>query len=115
MESRQTFLDSIQNYYIKMSDGKVPFEFINELSEVVTDYYYEQYSRFGKQYPKSAKRYSSFQLKDLSHPETFEMVIKYFKEKTSERYREFSRQLLNISEEELSRFEKNREEFYKLW
>lgn len=115
MESRQDFFNSIQNYYLNLSDGKVPIEFVNELSNVVTDFYYEQYGRFGKQYPKSTKRYSCFQLKDLDHPTTFGIVIRYFKNKIGDNYRDFSRQLLKMSEDELFKFEKSREEFYKMW
>lgn len=115
MDAKQEFLNTIRDYYFNMSDGKVPVEFVNELSELATDFYYEQYSRFGRQYPKSVKRYTTFQLKDLDHPTTFEIVIKYFKRKTGENYRNYSRQLLNMSEDELTKFEKNTEEFYKMW
>lgn len=115
MDTKQEFFNCINDYYVNVSNGKVPLELVNELSELVTNYYYEEYSRFGKQYPKSAKRYSTFQLKDLGHPTTQEMVIKYFKTNSSEHYRDFSQQLLNMSEEELNKFEKNREDFYKMW
>ena len=113
--NKQDFFNTIHNYYVNISDSQVPLEFVKELSVVDTDYYYEQYSRFRRQYPKSAKRYSSFQLKDLDHPATFEMVIKYFKNKRSDSYREFSRKLLNMSEEDLIKFEKYLEDFYKIW
>jgi hypothetical protein len=115
MDAKQEFFNNIHNHYVNISDSKVPLELVNELSEVVTNYYYEQYRRFWEQYPKSAKRYSTFQLKDLDHPTAFEMVIKYFKNKRSDCYRDFSQQLLNMSEEELIKFEKNREDFYKMW
>lgn len=115
MDAKQDFFNGIHGYYLNISAGKVPLELVNEVSKVITEYYYEQYSRFGKQYPKSAKRYSSFLLKDLDHPTTFEMVIKFFKTKSGESYRVFSQQLLNMSEEELAKFEKNREDFYKMW
>ena len=115
MDAKQDFFNSIHSYYVNISGDKVPSELLNEVSKVITEYYYEQYSRFGKQYPNSAKRYSSFQLKDLDHPTTFEMIIKYFKTKSSERYREYSQQLLNMSDQELAKFEKNIEDFYKMW
>ena len=115
MDTKQTFFNTIHEYYIDMSDNKVPSELVKELSEVVTDYYYEQYNRFARQYPKSAKRYSSFDLKELDHPTTFEMVIKYFKNKLGDNYRAPSRQILKMNDEQLVRFEKNREDFHNMW
>lgn len=113
MDSRDTFLQIIFKHYKNVADGKIPDELLNDLSEKLTDYYYGQYSRFNKQYPKSQKRYSSFQTKDLDHPTTFEIVIKFLKDKVGENYVPSAILLLNISETELKSFEKNREEFYK--
>ncbi len=70
MDSRQQFFDVINDYYSNIVDDKLPPDLLIELCNKITDYYYNQYTRFGKQYPKSIKRYSTFQLKDLDHPDT---------------------------------------------
>ena len=70
---------------------------------------------FRAQYPKSIKRYSTFQLKDLDHPQTFEMVINFFKEKLGSDYQKYSRLLLNMTETELKSFEKSRQDFYNMF
>lgn len=77
----------------------------------ITDHYFEQYSRFGLQYPKSAKRYSTFKIDDLNHPDVDKMVIEYFKEKTGSRYTDFATVVLDISFEELHKVEIQIERF----
>ncbi len=71
MDSKQEFKRVIYSHYSEIAGDRVPDKILHELSETISDYYYEQYKRFGKQYPKSIKRYSSFQIKDLDHPTTF--------------------------------------------
>ncbi len=115
MDPREAFFKIIHSYYLNLAADEIPIELINEVSDIVTDFYYEQYNRFNRQYPKSAKRYSVFQLKDLEHPTAFEMIIKYFKKKDSDRYKDYSTILLRMTLEELIAFEKNREEFHKMW
>ena len=77
MDSRDKFLKAIRDEYFRVTKGEVTEYMVDLISNAVTDYYYDQYQRFGQQYPKSIKRYSTFQLKDLDHPTTFEIVIKY--------------------------------------
>ncbi len=115
MDSKNDFYKTIFSYYFDVSKNLIPKEFIEEVSHIVTDYYYEQYGRFSKQYPKSIKRYSTFQIKDLDHPSTFEMVIKFFKKKQEDNYSEYSKILLKMTDDALKGFEKNREEFYRMF
>lgn len=112
MDSREKLFHDINTYYLSVANGKVPPEQVNELSEVITNHFYEEYSRFEKQYPKSAKRYSTFQLKDLDHPASNDIIIKFFQNKSKENYSENSRQLLQMDQAELAKYEKSRENFY---
>jgi hypothetical protein len=84
---------------------------LKEVSEKITDFYYEQYSKFRLQKPKSVKRYSSFKIDDLEHPQVFEIVIKHFKQKLGNGYSDYSSAVLGLSLEELKVFEKRRQEF----
>ncbi len=115
MDSRQQFFATIYNYYISITGNQIPEELLNGLCHTVTEFYYEQYSRFGKKYPKSIKRYSSFQLNDLNHPYTKELVIKYLKEKTHGNYADYAVIALEMTIDELKKFEKNREDFWRMF
>ena len=111
MDSKEVFFDTIYKHYEDICIDKIETKLLIELSHRITNYYYEQYNRFGKQYPKSIKRYSEFQLKDLNHPTTFELIINFFKEKFGDKYSESSMILLNMTDSRLKDFEMNRELF----
>lgn len=114
MDSKNEFFKIIWSYYNEIANGKIEAELIIGLSNFITDFYYDQYNRFRIQYPKSVKRYSTFQIKDLDHPITFEMIIIFFKNKLGNSYAEYSKILLKKSDIELKVFEKNREDFHNM-
>ncbi|RXR15973.1 hypothetical protein EQG63_12090 [Flavobacterium amnicola] len=115
MDSKEQFFEIISKYYGNIIDNEIPREFLIGMCMRVTDYYYNQYSRFHKQYPKSQKRYSTFDLKDIDHPSTLETVIKYFKEVDVNQYLYYSSITLKLTESEVKRFEKSREDFYNMF
>ena len=115
MDSKDQFLITIKDEYLRLTKGQVSEDQVDRVSNAITDYYYEQYQRFRLQYPKSVKRYSTFQLKDLGHPTTFEIIIKTLKENIGVGYEEFTLPFLKMTLEQLRQFEKNREEFYKIF
>lgn len=115
MDSKKDFLKTIKRHYLEISNSKITDKLIDLVSANVTNHYYNQYLRFREQYPKSIKRYSTFQIKDLQHPHTFEIVIKTLKEEIGSGYEEPCSILLNLSKDELKDFEKNRDEFYKMF
>ena len=115
MNSKEEFFNTILKHYTEISQNAVPEELLKGVSNRITDYYYEQYERFGRQYPKSIKKYSSFQIKDLDHPYTFEIIIKYFKEKLGTNSGELINVLLKMNDSQLNNFIKNREEFRKMF
>ncbi len=112
MDTNQDFYKIIYQYYSQRIGEIIPAELMKGFSEKITKYYTEQYSRFRVQYPKSAKRYSTFKIEDLDHPEVKEIIINYFKEKIGDGYSDYSVIVLNFSLEDLKEFEKNREEYY---
>lgn len=115
MDSKQQFFSAIHNFYANIVGDQLTEELLNGLCNTIADYYYEQYTRFGNQHPKSIKRYSTFHVKDLDHPYTNELVIKYLKKNTGSNYSIFARMVLGMSDDELTQFEKNREDFYNMW
>jgi hypothetical protein len=115
MDSKQRFFDTIRKEYLAVTQGQVSEDLIDFISKRITDYYYDQYARFRKQYPKSIKRYSAFQNKDLDHPTTHETIINALKEKVGVDYKKYATLFLNMTLDELKSFERNREEFYKMF
>ena len=107
MDTRDEFYKKIYDYYVEIATDKIPGEYITGLSDMVTNYYYEQYKRFGKQYPKSIKRYSTLKIDDLDHPSIYEMVINYFKEKLGSNYADFTKILLKKNDLDLQRIEQD--------
>ncbi len=105
MDTRVNFKQVIFNHYKNISADVIPVALLNSLSDKITDYYYDQYTRFRKQYPKSIKRYSSFQLKDIDHPQTNKIVVDFFKSELKTKYRDYSKLLLNMTDTELDNFE----------
>ena len=105
MDSQEKFKQVIFDYYKNISGDQVPLTLVDKLSDKITDYYYDQYTRFRKKYPKSIKRYSTFQLKDIDHPQTKKIVVDFFKNKSQTEYRKFSKLLLNMTDKELDNFE----------
>lgn len=105
MEPQEKFKQVIFDYYKNIVGIQVPFTLVDALSEKIADYYYEQYSRFRRQYPKSIKRYSTFQLKDLDHPSTKKIVVDYFKNTHKTDYKNYSKLLLKMTETELENLE----------
>jgi len=115
IDSKEQFLDIIRKAYNHLTQGQVPSSLVHEVSIGITEHYYDQYKRFRKQYPKSAKRYSSFQTKDLDHPNTYDIIIKLLKERVGNEYDKYATLFLNKTMDELKAFEKNRENFYKMF
>ena len=112
MDTKQDFFNVIYNHYTEKVGKRISPELLRGLSEKITDHYFEQYSGFKVQYPKSAKRYSTFKMDDLNHPNVTEMVINYFRQKAGDKYADYATIVLECSVNDLNKFEKNREDYY---
>jgi len=105
MDSRDNFKQTIFTYYKNISADLIPLTLLSSLCDKIADYYYDQYTRFRQQYPKSTKRYSAFQLKDIDHPQTKKIVVDFFKNELGTKYRDNSKLLLGMTDKELEDFE----------
>lgn len=114
-KSKEDFYAIILNYYTDKSQNLVPMELLKSLSVEITNYYFEQYSCFRRQYPKSIKRYSSFKTIDLDHPKTHEMVIHFFRVSAKDDYLIYSSILLGLTKENIIAFEKEQIAFYNIF
>lgn len=105
MDSRVSFKETILGYYKNLAVDAVPLTLLDPLCNKIADYYYDQYFRFRKQYPKSIKRYSTFQLKDIDLPQTKKIVVDFFKSELKSEYKNYSKLLLRMTDKELADFE----------
>jgi hypothetical protein len=105
IDSRDNFKQIIFSHYKNISTDQIPLTLLNSLCDKITDYYYDQYTRFREQYPKSIKRYSTFQLKDIDHPQTKKIIVDFFKNELGTKYRDYSKLLLGMTDKELENFE----------
>jgi hypothetical protein len=115
MDSREQFKATIYEHYKNVVSNEFPEQLLNEVVTKLTDVFYEQYSRFKKQYPKSSKRYSSFLVKDLDHPQAFECVIKSLKPNVKTDYKKYAGELMKMSETEVTNFEQRQKDFYSMF
>ena len=115
MDSQEKFAKVISDHYRNIAEDNISLPLLDKLCNSLAEYYHEQYSRFRRQYPKSIGRYSTFQIKDLDHPQAFELVIRCLKEECGADYKEYSCLLLKMTVTELIAFEKNREEFWNMF
>jgi hypothetical protein len=115
MDSPEQFKKKIHNYYKNVVNDEFPENIMEGVVTKLTDEYYEQYSRFKKEHPKSAKRYSTFHVKDLNHPRTYESIIDYLKSNAKSDYKKYAGQLLNLKESEVVKFEQSQKDFYNMF
>ena len=111
LESKNNFFSKIEKYYLELADSKIQKDIIAELSKGLSESQYEYYKQCWKKYPKSKKRYSEFDLKDLDHPSVHYQIMNFFKSQPNLNYVRLSRQLLNLSETEFVEFEKRKNQF----
>lgn len=112
LESKGNFSSKIEEYYSKISDGRVPSDLLSEIVIKVTDRLYDDYKRFWKQYPKSRKRYSQLRLDDIEQPFVHHLITNYLQEEASTEYRTFSKILLQMDDDGFSKYEKGKDEYF---
>jgi len=115
IEPKNSFFLKIEKFYSELANDKVPKEFITELSEILTESQFKSYKNSWKKYPKSRKRYSEFDVKDLNHPFVHYQIMDFFRKLPNTSYVRFSCQLLNLSETEFAEFEKRKNQFENMF
>lgn len=115
MDSPEQFYQIIHSHYKNIVADEFPKPLLDGVTKKLALEFHEQYSRFKKQHPKSTKRYSSFQTKDLDHPQTLESIIEFLKTNVNTEYIIYAGELLKMNEAEIIEFEKNRKDFYNMF
>lgn len=111
LDSKEAYFENIKTYYYNRNNGFYNEERINEISMVLTEYFFRQYKDFRKEYPKSRKRYSSLKIDDLENPITHDKIIFYVKDKYRNDYIKFCSRMLNMDEDAFLKYENRRAKF----
>lgn len=115
MDSIEQFQQTIYKYYKNSVSSNFPEILLDGVTRKLASDFHDQYSRFRIQYPKSIKRYSTFQIMDLEHPQTIETIINFLKSKVSSKYIDYGAELLKMSNSEVVKFELDQKKFYDMF
>lgn len=108
IELKKNFHSEIKEYYLGLSNDRIPTELLIEIIEKVTDKIYDYYKRFWEQYPKSRKRYSKLKLEDLEHDFIYFLITELLQKSEHEEYRNFSKVLLKMNNQEFDKYEERK-------
>jgi len=111
IESKENFYQKIEKYYSEIADELIPVDLIQMIIVKITNSQYDTYQRFWKQYPKSRKRYSMLKIEDLEHPFTHYEITDFLKQNDKLNYREFSKILLKMNDEEFDNYELRKHQY----
>ena len=111
IESKENFYQKIEKYYSEIANELIPLDLIQKIIVNITNSQYDTYQRFWKQYPKSRKRYSKLKIEDLEHPFTHYEITDFLKQNDKLNYREFSKFLLKMNEEEFDNYELRKHQY----
>jgi len=115
LDSVEIFSRKIKSYYIAFVGELISDDILSEICDFLSLHFYEEYSRFRIQYPKSIKRYSTLKVSDLENPLIQDKIIKFCKTNYNKKYPEICSTLFKMSIEGLFEYEKQRTEFYKMF
>jgi hypothetical protein len=115
MDSKLIFQNNIKTYYSEKNNGNYSEKLIDDLSNDLAEYFFNQYSNFRHEYPKAIKRYSSLKLKDLENPFTHDRIISFVKKRKIEDYIGFCSMLFEMNKEDFLKYEKSRDSFNNEW
>ncbi len=117
MDSIEIFHKNIREYYYCIMGSNYSNSIIDALSDRITNYVYNLYSKFYKEKPKSRKRYATLKISDLDHPLIHDEII-LFAKKTYQNYKEyvdFCSKVLEMSNDQFIQYEKKRRQFYDMF
>jgi SOS response regulatory protein OraA/RecX len=108
IEPKLNFQAEIEEYFLGVSKNRIPTNLLNEIISRVTEEIYSDYKRFWKQYPKSRKRYSKLKIEDIEHSFVRYRITDFLKTNKPTEYRDFSKILFNMTDEEFDEYEKHK-------
>jgi hypothetical protein len=102
----------VKDHYAKESFGKIEAPDLGGVSlRIVLSYLY-MYNIWRGIYPKERKRDLKFLTEDFEHPQTYDLIIDFFRKKYPEGYSEKCELLMNMTPEKFRDYEKSRRFFH---
>lgn len=102
----------LKSQFLKTASSKIKIEELNEVCLKIVLYWYGLHNSWKYSNEKEKDRDLSFQLKEIQHPYTMDILIPYFKNKNPNDYAEKCASLLDISTDKLLKDESDRAFFY---
>lgn len=102
----------VKEKYIKAASNGVSLDDINEVSLKIVIHYFYLYNTWKSLYEKEKDRDLTFRQEDYTHPNTYDKIIQFFRNKYPKDYVEKCAIILEIPPEILSKYEYDRHEFY---
>ncbi|GAA4279834.1 hypothetical protein [Gaetbulibacter aestuarii] len=104
IEPKQNFYSEIENFYVELSDNRIPTDLLNEIISMVTNQIYGDYQRFWKQYPKSRKRYSKLRMEDIEHPFIHYLITDFLERKRTPKSEQFQKILFKMNDAQFEKY-----------
>jgi hypothetical protein len=102
----------VKGKYLQLASDTISPEELNEISLKVVIHYFYLYNSWKSQYEKEKNRDLTFLDKDFDHPNTYDKVIQFFKNKYPREYAAKCAILLGKTADELLKYEGNNNDFY---
>jgi len=102
----------VKTHFLKFYNSEIEIEEFHDVCLKIVIHYFYIYNLWRNYNEKEKDRDLKFLKKDLNHPNTYDMVMQYFKNKYPAEYLTKSSQFLNQTLDKLKKYEYNRDEFY---
>ena len=112
LEPKNEFRKKIRAHYAAFALDTIPKEIIEDISQIITNDLHNRYRKSWRKYPKSRKRYSVLEMKDLKHPHIYRLIMEYLKTNHPIEYSKYSCILLGMDKAELKEEEKRQFQFF---
>ncbi len=105
----------VNNHFTEKAVGKIDSIDVEIVSLKIVFYYLHMYNKWRTMYIKEKNRDLTFIDKDITHPATHDIIIRYFKTKYPDGYSKICEVLLEMSPDKFRDYEKERQAFYAMW
>ncbi|MBK7233699.1 MAG: hypothetical protein IPH93_15930 [Saprospiraceae bacterium] len=102
----------VKTHFLKFFNSEIEIEEFHDVCLKIVIHYFYIYNLWRSYNEKEKDRDLKFLKKDLNHPNTYDMVMQYFKNKYPTEYLNKSSHFLNHPLDKLKKYEYNRDEFY---
>ncbi len=112
MDTIQKNFETVKEHFSKTASDTIPIDELHEVCLKIVLHYFYLYNTWKYSNEKEKDRDLAFLNKDFDHPNTYDIIIQYFKNKYPKDYAVKGAILLKKTSDELLRYEYNRDEFY---